>query len=133
MADRVFVQGLELYCVIGLQPWERQVRQKVQIDLVMGTDCRPAAEGDDPSLALDYRAVSKRVQQLVEGSTFQLVETLADRIATAILTDFPRAVSITVRVAKPGAVRFAETVGAEIERSREGFPSQAYARIAGEL
>jgi dihydroneopterin aldolase len=119
MVDRVFVQGLELYCVIGLQPWERQVMQKVRIDLQMVGDCRPASGADDPALALDYRAVSKRVQKLVEGSSFQLVEALAETIATAILTDFPRAASVTVRVAKPGAVRFAEAVGVEIERSRE--------------
>ncbi len=122
MADRVFVEGLELYCIIGLQPWERQVMQKVRIDLQMAADCQPSAGTDDPALALDYRAVTKRVQQLVEGSSFQLVEALAETIATAILSDFPRAASVRVRVAKPGAVRFAEAVGVEIERSREGGP-----------
>jgi dihydroneopterin aldolase len=120
VADRVFVQGLELYCVIGLQAWERQVMQKVRIDLVMTTDCRAAAASDDPALALDYRAVSKRVQQLVEGTSFQLVEALAEKIAAAVLAEFPRAASVSVRVGKPGAVRFAEVVGVEIERSREG-------------
>lgn len=120
MADRVFVEGLELYCVIGLQPWERQVMQKVRIDLAMDTDCRPAAATDDPGKALDYKAVSKRVQQLVEGSSFLLVESLAERIAALILADFPGASSVTVRVAKPGAVRFAEAVGVEIRREREG-------------
>jgi 7,8-dihydroneopterin aldolase/epimerase/oxygenase len=120
MTDRVFVEGLELYCVIGTQDWERQVMQKVRIDLAMASACGPAGERDDPSLALDYRAVSKRVQQLVEGSSFKLVESLAEAIASAILEDFPRADSVTVRVAKPGAVRFAEQVGVEILRSREG-------------
>ena len=119
MGDRVFVQGLELYCVIGLQPWERQVMQKVRIDLAIEADCRPAGAADDPALALDYKAVSKRVQQLVEGSAFQLVEALAERIADAVLSDFAGAVSLRVRVAKPGAVRFAEAVGVEIERRRE--------------
>jgi dihydroneopterin aldolase len=120
MADRVFVQGLELYCVIGVQAWEREVMQKVRIDLQMTADCRPAAASDNASLTLDYRAVSKRVQHLVEGSSFQLVETLAEAIAAAILADFPRAGSVRVRVAKPGAVRFSEAVGVEIERLREG-------------
>jgi dihydroneopterin aldolase len=120
MVDRVFVDGLELYCVIGVQPWEREVMQKVRIDLQMTVDCRPAAATDDPSLALDYRAVSKRVQHLVEGSSFQLVETMAERIAAAVLADFPRAGSVKVRVAKPGAVRFSQAVGVEIERGREG-------------
>ena len=123
MADRVFVNGLELYCIIGVQPWEREVMQKVRIDLQMAADCRPAALADDASLTLDYKAVSKRVQRLVEGSTFQLVETMAERIAAAILADFPRADSVTVRVAKPGAVRFAEAVGVEVERKRENRSS----------
>jgi dihydroneopterin aldolase len=116
--DRVFIQGLELYCVIGLQAWERQVMQKVRIDLAMTTDCQHPATSDDPALALDYRAVSKRVQQLVEGSSFQLVEALAEKIAAVVLAEFPRAASVIVRVGKPGAVRFAEAVGVEIERSR---------------
>ena len=122
MADRVFVQGLELYCVIGLQPWERQVMQKVRLDLAMETDTRRAGTADDPSRALDYKAVSKRVQQLVEGSSFQLVETLAERIAATVLAEFPAAAAVFVRVAKPGAVRFAEAVGVEIERRREPAP-----------
>jgi len=118
--DRVYVQGLELYCVIGVQPWERQVKQKVRIDIEMEADCRPAGAGDDAALAVDYKAVAKRVQQLVEGSSFQLVEALAERIASVLLAEFPRADSVKVRLSKPGAVRYAESVGIAIERRREG-------------
>ena len=120
MEDRVYVQGLELYCVIGVQPWERQVKQKVRIDLEMEADCRPAGAGDDAALAVDYKAVAKRVQQLVEGSSFQLVEALAERIASVLLAEFPRADSVKVRLSKPGAVRYAESVGIAIECRREG-------------
>jgi len=123
MTDHVFVAGLELYCVIGVQPWERQVKQKVRIDLELEADCRPAGGGDDPTLALDYKAVAKRVQQLVEGSSFQLVEALAERIASALLAEFPRANSLKIRLSKPGAVRYAESVGVAIERRREGPPA----------
>jgi len=120
MADTVFVDGLELYCVIGVQAWERQVKQKVRLDLALETDTRPAGSADDPALALDYKAVAKRVQQLVEGSSYQLVEALAEAAADAVLADFPRAQSVRIRLAKPGAVRFAEAVGVEITRRREG-------------
>ncbi|MFH1176657.1 MAG: dihydroneopterin aldolase [Acidobacteriota bacterium] len=119
MTDRVFVQGLELYCTIGIQAWERQVLQKVRIDLEMEADCRPAGRSDEMSLALDYRGISKRVQQLVESSSFNLVEALAERIGDLVLAEFPLAASVRVRVAKPGAVRFAESVGVEIWRRRE--------------
>ncbi len=120
MTDRVFVSGLELYCIIGVNDWERQVLQKVRIDLEMEADCRTAGASDSLAAALDYRAVAKHVQSLVEGSTYRLVEALAERLAAEILAHFPAVSAVTVRVAKPGAVRFAEAVGVEIRRSREG-------------
>ncbi len=123
MSDHVFVSGLEVYCIIGLQAWERQVKQKLQIDMTLETDIGPAAASDDVAAALDYRAVSKRVQALVEGSSFQLVEALAERIAATVLAEFPRAEAISVRVAKPGAVRFSESVGVEIRRTRQAAAS----------
>ncbi len=120
MSDTVFVRGLELYCIIGLQSWERQVKQKVRIDLAIETDCRPAGLNDDVGLAVDYRAVSKRVQELVDGSSFKLVEALAESIAATVLAEFSGARSVRLRLAKPGAVRFAESVGVEITRRRDG-------------
>jgi len=117
--DLVFVQGLELYCVIGLQPWERQVKQKVRLDLELETDCRPAGLADDPALALDYKKVAKRVQALVEASEYQLVEALAEHIASDLLATFSAATAVRVRLAKPGAVRWSEAVGVAIERRRE--------------
>lgn len=118
MGDRVFVSGLELYCVVGVNDWERQVMQKVRIDLEMEADCRAAGDSDDIGLALDYRAVAKRVQSLVEASSFRLVEALAESVAATVLREFPRAASVRVRVAKPGAVRWTESVGVEITRTR---------------
>jgi dihydroneopterin aldolase len=118
MSDRIFVSGLEVYCIIGLQAWERQVKQKLHIDLTLETDTKPAAARDDIAAALDYRAVSKRVLALVEGSSFQLVEALAETVASTVLAEFPLATAITVKVGKPGAVRFSESVGVEIRRER---------------
>jgi dihydroneopterin aldolase len=120
MADHVFIHGLELYCIIGMQPWERQTMQKVRLDIEMETDCRTAAEHDNVAESVDYRAVAKRVQQLVEGSDHQLVETLAERIAAAVLAGFANVQAVRVCATKPGAVRFAEHVGVELERRRPG-------------
>jgi len=115
--DRVFIQGLELYCIIGLQDWERQVLQKVSIDIELEADCRQAGMTDDVTHAVDYRAVSKATQELVEGSRFRLVEALADQIATMILERFP-VTAVSVQVAKPGAVRFSRATGVRIRRER---------------
>jgi len=119
MADRVFVRGLELYCVVGIQTWERQVMQKVRLDLEIEADCRSAGVSDDTAKALDYRAVAKHVQKLVEASSYQLVEALAEATAAEVLAHFPAARSVKVRVEKPGAVRFSESVGVEIVRERQ--------------
>lgn len=119
MADLLFVRGLEVYCVIGMQTWERQVMQKVRIDLEMEADCRPAGSSDDIARALDYRAVAKHIQKFVEASSYQLVEALAEAIALEILARFPTPLAVKVRVEKPGAVRFSESVGVEIVRMRE--------------
>ena len=122
MNDRVRVTGLEMYCIIGANSWERDVKQKVRIDLEIEADCSKAGRSDDLSDAVDYRAAAKGVQALVEDSSYHLVEALAEHIAEDLLERFPAASAVRVRVAKPGAVRWAESVGVEILR-RRGAPA----------
>ena len=103
--------------VIGVYDWERRIRQPVVIDLEMASDVGRAAASDDVADALDYKAVSKRVQQLVGGSSFFLVETLTERIAGLVLEEFP-VPWVRVRLNKVGALRGAAGVGIVIERGR---------------
>jgi dihydroneopterin aldolase len=119
MTDKVFIEGLELYCIIGVHDWERHTLQKIRIDLEFETDCRTAGASDDVGEALDYRLAAKTAQTVVEGSSFLLVEALAERIAAALLDRFPQATRVRVRLGKPGAVRWAETVGVDISRGRK--------------
>ncbi len=86
--DTIFLTGLTAECIIGIWDWERKVKQKVVIDLEMSTDIRKAAASDHIDDTLDYKKVSKRLLQFVSESEFQLVETLIDRIAQIILTEF---------------------------------------------
>ena len=104
--------------VIGVYDWERRIRQPVVIDLEMGADVARAAAGDDVADTLDYKAVSKRVQQFVGESSFHLVETLAERIAALVLDEFP-VPWVRVKLNKVGALRGAKGVGIVIERERE--------------
>ena len=116
-ADRICIRDLSLRCVIGVFPGERRARQDVIISIALGCDARPAARSDRITDAVDYKAIKKKVIQLVEGSGFHLIETLADRIASVCLED-PKVRSATVTVDKHGALRFARSVGVEITRSR---------------
>lgn len=117
MPDIVYLRDLKIETVIGIFAWERAIRQKVSIDLEMASDNRRAAATDSIADALDYKAIAKRVIQFVGDSEFQLVETLAERLAELILSEF--AVPwLRLRVSKPGAIKGAQDVGILIERSR---------------
>ncbi len=120
MHDTVFVRDLEVRAIIGINDWERRELQTILIDLDMATDVRPAAVDEDIEKTVNYRSVSKAVMKLTIEGEFFLVETLAERIATMIRTDFG-VPWVRVSVRKPGAVRFSREVGVEIERgSRTG-------------
>ncbi len=114
--DIVFINALEVDCLIGVYDWERQIRQRLIIDLQMGWDNRAPAAGDDLTLALDYASVSGRVQAFAEASAFQLVETFAEQLASLLMGEFGIP-WLRLRITKPGAVPAARGgVGVEIER-----------------
>ncbi len=113
--DRVHIQGLRAEAVIGVYDWERTIRQPLVIDLELASDNRRAASHDRIEDAVDYAAISSRVLAFVEGSEFQLIETLAERLAALVMSEF--AVPwLRLRIDKPGAVAEAESVGVKIER-----------------
>jgi dihydroneopterin aldolase len=116
-SDRIFLRGLAIDCIIGFIDWERRVKQTVVIDLEMAADCRRAALSDDVADTLNYKSVAKRLISFVEGSNFNLVETLVERIAGVILEEFGVA-WLRLTVSKPGAIRGSRDVGVTIERSR---------------
>ena len=113
--DIVFIRELRADTVIGVYDWERSVRQSVVLDLEMATDNRRAAATDNIDDALDYAAISARVLAFIEGSEFQLIETMAEQIAALILGEFG-VPWLRLRLCKPGAVARARDVGVVIER-----------------
>ena len=113
--DKIFLEELKIDTIIGIWEWERKIRQTVVIDLEMSVDIAKAAASDDVSDTLNYKAVAKRVQEFVGESSFQLVETLAERIAATIREEFDVA-WVRIKVHKPGAIRGSKDVGVEIER-----------------
>jgi dihydroneopterin aldolase len=113
--DTVYIKGLRAEAVIGVYDWERDIRQTLVLDLEMASDNRRAAAGDRIEDALDYDAISSRVLSFIEGSEFQLIETLAERIA-ALLQDEFQVPWLRLHLNKPGAVAEADTVGVRIER-----------------
>ncbi len=113
--DIVFLRGLRIETVIGIYDWEKEVRQPVILDLEMSADVAKAAASDRIEDALNYKAVSKRLKQFVGEGRFELVETLAERCAEIIRSEFGVA-WVRLSVNKIGAVSDARDVGVIIER-----------------
>ena len=115
LMDLVFIEDLRIETVIGIYDWERKIRQVVALDLEMAFDNRKPAASDRIEDTLNYKAVSKRLTAFIEESSFQLVETLAERCAEIVREEF--GVSwLRLKLSKPGAVRGSKAVGVVIER-----------------
>jgi dihydroneopterin aldolase len=113
--DTVFITGLKATSVIGCYDWERDIRQTLVIDLALQADFGRAAATDALEDALDYAAISQRVITVCDASRFQLLEALAEHLATVLLAE--HAISrLRMTITKPGAVSEAEGVGVVIER-----------------
>jgi FolB domain-containing protein len=121
VTDRIYIKDLLLRTIVGINDEERRNRQDVLINIVLYADTHAAGSSDDIEDAVNYRTITKRVIGLVEGSHFYLVEKMAAEIAAICLGD-PRVERATVRVEKPGALRFARSVGVEIDRAHSDLP-----------
>jgi dihydroneopterin aldolase len=122
--DIIYLHDLKVDCIIGIWEWERRTTQELTIHLDMAVDIQRAAASDAIGDTLDYKKVAKQVIAFVSGSQFQLVETLTERIAQLILTEF-NVPWVRVKLNKKGAIRGATDVGVVVERGTRppGLPS----------
>ncbi len=116
--DKVIIKDLVARGVIGVNEWERKIIQEIRINIVAYTDTRRAGESDNIQDCVDYKALSKKVMAHAESFAPLTVEAMANSLAKLCLEN-PMIERVMVRVEKPGAVRFAASVGVEVERSRD--------------
>jgi FolB domain-containing protein len=115
--DKVFIKDLLVRGIIGVNDWERDKPQDILINITIFTDTRRAALSDDLNDCVDYSALAKKVQAHAESAARFTVEALANDLVKICLQEKGVEKAI-VRVEKPGAVRFAASVGVEVEDSR---------------
>jgi len=116
--DKILIKGLRVRCIIGVNEFERREKQDAMINVAIWADLAEAAETDDVAKTVDYKEINKGILKLVENSEFFLVETLAEKIAHFCL-EHERIRKVKVTVEKPGALRFARSVGVEIIRKKD--------------
>ncbi len=115
--DRIIISDLLVRTIIGVNDNERKGQQDVVINLSLSLDLSKAGKSDRLDDSVDYRALNKRIVTMAENSQFHLVEALAQAVADICLEN-PAVRDARVRVEKPGALRFARSVGVEIKRQR---------------
>lgn len=116
--DKIIIKDLLVRGIIGVNDWERESLQDILINIEIEADLSKAGGSDEVEDSINYRTVAKRVIAHTESAKRLTVEALAADLAELCLED-PRATTARVRVEKPGALRFARSVGVEIERKRK--------------
>jgi len=124
--DRILLEGMVFHGRHGTLPAERELGQPFVVDLELRLNLRPAGLSDDLEQTVDYGEVHRRAKEIVEGPPVNLTETVAERIAAAVLEEHPPVEAVRVKVAKPH-VGLGDTVLAssavEISRRREVDPA----------
>lgn len=113
--DTIFISELRLEILVGVYDWEREVPQKVQIDLEIALPGADAGTSDRLSDTIDYAAVVGRIEQSLAGSRFGLLEKLAEHVAGLVMREFGSP-WVKVSVAKLAPLRNVKKLGITIER-----------------
>lgn len=103
------IENLRLRTVVGIFEWEKKVKQDIVINIDIEFDGGEAVDKDDISYTVDYKSITKRIISEIEGREFNLIERIAGDVVKIILDD-GRVSRATVKVDKPGALRFADSV-----------------------
>ena len=117
--DKILISAIDCVAAIGVTPEERTMRQRLSIDVEILTDSRKAAQNDSLRDTIDYSKVATMVMEVCRSRDFHLIETLAELLASRILSGFPTPqVRILVRKISPVLEPRVTHVSIEIVRSR---------------
>jgi dihydroneopterin aldolase len=121
MSDRIVLSGMAFQARHGVAAWEKVEAQRFEVDVELILDVQPAGLDDNLALTVDYGSVYQITRQVVESTTFNLIEALAEAIAHEVLVEHAQVGEVVVRVRKPevrlgGPLAYA---GVEIRRVRD--------------
>ena len=115
MTDRIIIRDLRVRAIVGVNRWEKAAPQVVAVDMEIAVDAAKAAEADEIAATVDYKRVSRGITALAKSRSYELIETLAEEIASLVLRE-QGAQRVRVTARKPFALRKARDVGVVIER-----------------
>ena len=113
--DKIYFRRWVLPARIGVLPHEKEAAQSLAIDLEFDVDARSAAAQDVLANTIDYRQIKAAIEHVIQLQHYELIETVAERIAERLLADFPIR-SLRLCVEKPDIFADMDAVGICIER-----------------
>lgn len=116
---KIAIENLRLRTIIGINDWERETRQDVVVNVELELAPGTVFPHDTIDETVDYKRLNKRIIAEVERSSFFLIEKLCDHLLTLVLED-GRVRRARVRVAKPAALRYTDSVSVECSAERTG-------------
>ncbi|MDI1363195.1 dihydroneopterin aldolase [Methylotenera sp.] len=115
--DTIFLEQVKVQTKLGVPEWERMMPQTIILDIEIGYDLTNACQSDTIADTIDYGAVVRRIRETLTENSFKLVEALAEYLCQLILKEFG-ALSVKIKVAKPGILPGLKALGVIVERNR---------------
>ncbi|CAC95490.1 TPA_asm: dihydroneopterin aldolase [Listeria innocua] len=118
--DKIYLNELAFYGYHGVLQEETKLGQTFRVSLILGLSTKKAGQSDSVDDTVSYADVYETVKGIVEGTPFKLIEALAEKIASEVLTDYPLLEEITVKLIKPNPPipGHYDSVAVEIKRKR---------------
>lgn len=117
--DRIVIRDLLVRGIVGINPDERENEQDILVNVTLWADTRAAAASDDIADAVNYRTIAKAIISHIRSGGPFLVERLAAELLAICFTSDSRIAEAEIALEKPGAVRFARSVGVVVRRRRD--------------
>ena len=113
--DRIYIEGLEVFALIGVYDWERIAPQRLVVDVALFYDLSQAAQSDKVADTVNYAEVANSIELVAKASQFELIEALANAMIEAIFAQFCVA-KICLKLSKPDILANATNVAVELTR-----------------
>lgn len=119
-ADKILIEGLEVFANHGVYPAENELGQKFVVSATLYTSLAHAGKTDDLDASINYGEVCHTIDAYLRAHTFKLIEAAAEATAERLLADYPALIAVRLRIAKPWAPIGLplSSVAVEIERTR---------------
>jgi FolB domain-containing protein len=132
--DLVRIKGLELDCIVGVRPHEREREQRVHIDLALGLDLRPAGQSGRIGLTCDYDRVAEEIIAMLRFRRYHLIEMATEELAAMLMGLHDGVKTVEIHLDKPAALDGrARAASVEVHRQRSDFPTRRARRGSHEL